>query len=234
MRFRYSIAVAGTHGKTTTTSLVASILAEGGEDPTFVIGGRLKSAGSNARLGTGPLPGGRGRRERRLVHAPAAADRDRHQHRQRPSRRPTAATSSCSKQSFVDFLHNLPFYGLAVLCVDDAQVAQHPAARSAGRSSPTGSTRAPTCAARTCATRGSRPASTSSRPRAAVLPGDRSISPATHNVRNALAAIAVATELGIDDAAIAARAGAASRASTGACSMSRDVVTAVGRVTHRR
>ena len=53
MRFRYSIAVAGTHGKTTTTSLIASILAEGGEDPTFVIGGRLKSAGSNARLGTG-------------------------------------------------------------------------------------------------------------------------------------------------------------------------------------
>src|SRR5262249_21181803 len=53
MRCRYSIAVAGTHGKTTTTSLVASILAEGGEDPTFVIGGRLKSAGSNARLGAG-------------------------------------------------------------------------------------------------------------------------------------------------------------------------------------
>ena len=53
MRFRYSIAVAGTHGKTTTTSLIASVLAEGGEDPTFVIGGRLKSAGSNARLGAG-------------------------------------------------------------------------------------------------------------------------------------------------------------------------------------
>ena len=68
MRFRYSIAVAGTHGKTTTTSLVASVLAEGGEDPTFVIGGRLKSAGSNARLGAGPLPGRRGGRERCLVH----------------------------------------------------------------------------------------------------------------------------------------------------------------------
>ncbi len=53
MRFRHAIAVAGTHGKTTTTSLVASILAEGGEDPTFVIGGLLKSAGSNARLGAG-------------------------------------------------------------------------------------------------------------------------------------------------------------------------------------
>ena len=53
MRFRHAIAVAGTHGKTTTTSLIASVLAEGGEDPTFVIGGRLNSAGSNARLGTG-------------------------------------------------------------------------------------------------------------------------------------------------------------------------------------
>ena len=53
MRFRYSIAMAGTHGKTTTTSLIASILSEGGEDPTYVIGGRLKSAASNARLGAG-------------------------------------------------------------------------------------------------------------------------------------------------------------------------------------
>ena len=86
MRFRYSIAVAGTHGKTTTTSLVASVLAEAGLDPTFVIGGRLKSADSNARLGAGPLSGRRGRRERRLLHALAADDRHRHQYRQRSSR----------------------------------------------------------------------------------------------------------------------------------------------------
>ena len=103
MRFRYSIAVAGTHGKTTTTSLIASILAEGGEDPTFVIGGRLKSAASNARLGRRPLPGRRGRRERRLVHAPAADDRDRHQHRQRSPRharrRLRAASSRASSTS---------------------------------------------------------------------------------------------------------------------------------------
>ena len=58
MRFRYGIAVAGTHGKTTTTSLITSLLAEGGLDPTFVIGGRLNSAGANARLGWGPLSGG--------------------------------------------------------------------------------------------------------------------------------------------------------------------------------
>ena len=99
MRFRYSIAVAGTHGKTTTTSLVASVLAEGGLDPTFVIGGRLKSADSNARLGRGPLSGGRGRRERCLVHASAADDRDRHQHRQRPSGDPRAAISRGSSRA---------------------------------------------------------------------------------------------------------------------------------------
>ena len=86
MRFRYSIAVGGTHGKTTTTSLVASILAEGGEDPTFVIGGRLKSVGQQRAPGRGPLSRRRGGRERCLVHAPAAAHRDRHQHRQRSSR----------------------------------------------------------------------------------------------------------------------------------------------------
>ena len=86
MRFRYSVAVAGTHGKTTTTSLVASVLAEGGLDPTFVIGGRLKSADSNARLGRGALPGRGSRRERCLVHASAAHDRHRHEHRQRSSR----------------------------------------------------------------------------------------------------------------------------------------------------
>ena len=68
MRFRYSIAVAGTHGKTTTTSLIASILAEGGEDPTYVIGGRLKSAGQQRAPRRRALPGGRGRRERCLVH----------------------------------------------------------------------------------------------------------------------------------------------------------------------
>ena len=113
MRFRYSIAVAGTHGKTTTTSLVASILAEGGEDPTFVIGGRLKSAGSNARLGAGHyLVAEADESDASFMHLqPMIAivtniDNDH------------LGTHDGDfgrlKQSFVDFLHNLPFYGLAV------------------------------------------------------------------------------------------------------------------------
>ncbi len=121
MRFRHAIAVAGTHGKTTTTSLVASILAEGGLDPTFVIGGRLKSADSNARLGTGPY----------LVAEADESDAS-FLHLQ-PM---TAVVTNIDndhlithggdfqklKQSFVEFLHNLPFYGLAVLCQDDEQL----------------------------------------------------------------------------------------------------------------
>jgi UDP-N-acetylmuramate--alanine ligase len=121
MRFQPSIAVAGTHGKTTTTSLVASVLAEGGVDPTFVIGGLLKSAGSNARLGTG-----------RYLVAEADESDASFLHLQ-----PTIAIVTnidndhlgthagdfarlC--ESFVSFLHNLPFYGLAVLCQDDEHV----------------------------------------------------------------------------------------------------------------
>ena len=121
MRFRYSIAVAGTHGKTTTTSLVASILAEGGEDPTFVIGGRLKSAGSNARLGAG-----------RYLVAEADESDASFTHLQPLIAIVTNIDNDHLgthdgdferlKQSFVDFLHNLPFYGLAVVCVDDAHV----------------------------------------------------------------------------------------------------------------
>ena len=110
MRFRYAIAVAGTHGKTTTTSMVASILAEGGLDPTFVIGGRLKSAGSNARLGTGNyLVAEADESDASFMHLhPMMAivtnvDNDH------------LATHDGDferlKQSFIDFLHNLPFYG---------------------------------------------------------------------------------------------------------------------------
>jgi UDP-N-acetylmuramate--alanine ligase len=121
MRFRYSVAVAGTHGKTTTTSLVASVLAEGGLDPTFVIGGRLKSADSNARLGAGRfLVAEADESDASFMHLqPMIAivtniDNDHlgtHQ-----------GNFAQLKQSFVEFLHNLPFYGLAVLCADDAEV----------------------------------------------------------------------------------------------------------------
>jgi UDP-N-acetylmuramate--alanine ligase len=121
MRFRYAIAVAGTHGKTTTTSLTSSILAEGGEDPTFVIGGRLKSAGTNARLGAGKyLVAEADESDASFLHLnPMIAivtniDNDHlgtHD-----------GDFELLKASFVAFLHNLPFYGLAVLCVDDAHV----------------------------------------------------------------------------------------------------------------
>src|SRR5437879_11592755 len=121
MRFRYSIAVAGTHGKTTTTSLVASILAEGGEDPTFVIGGRLKSAGSHARLGAG-----------RYLVAEADESDASFTHLQPLIAIVTNIDNDhlsthggdfeLLMQSFIEFLHNLPFYGLAVLCHDDEHV----------------------------------------------------------------------------------------------------------------
>ena len=121
MRFRYSIAVAGTHGKTTTTSLVASILAEGGLDPTFVIGGRLKSADANARLGQGDyLVAEADESDASFVHLkPMLAivtniDADH------------MATYDGDierlRAGFIEFLHNLPFYGLAVVCTDDPGV----------------------------------------------------------------------------------------------------------------
>src|SRR2546429_4357693 len=125
MRFRYSIAVAGTHGKTTTTSLIASILSEGGEDPTYVIGGRLKSAASNARLGAGRyLVAEADESDASFTHLqPLIAivtniDTD---HLPTPG-----GDFGLLKQSFVDFLHNLPFYGLAVLCADDEPLRSLP------------------------------------------------------------------------------------------------------------
>ncbi len=123
MRLQHGIAIAGTHGKTTTTSLVASCLAEGGLDPTFVIGGRLNSAGTNARLGSGEY----------LVAEADESDAS------FLSLQPTMAVVTNIdadhmatyggdferlKRAFVDFLHHLPFYGLAVLCVDDAVVRE--------------------------------------------------------------------------------------------------------------
>jgi len=118
MRFRYSIAVAGTHGKTTTTSLVASVLAEGGLDPTFVIGGRLKSADANARLGQGDyLVAEADESDASFVHLkPMLAivtniDAD----------HMSTYDGDIDKlrTGFIEFLHNLPFYGVAVVCTDD-------------------------------------------------------------------------------------------------------------------
>ena len=123
MRFRQGIAVAGTHGKTTTTSLIASILAEAGMDPTFVIGGKLESANANARLGTGEyIVAEADESDASFLHlTPVMAvvtnidqdHMDTYEH-------------SCDqlKNAFVEFLQQLPFWGMAVVCIDDANIRE--------------------------------------------------------------------------------------------------------------
>jgi UDP-N-acetylmuramate--alanine ligase len=200
MRFRYSIAVAGTHGKTTTTSLVASVLAEGGEDPTFVIGGRLKSAATNARLGAG-----------RYLVAEADESDASFMHLQPVIAIVTNVDADHLgthggdfgklKTSFVEFLHNLPFYGLAVICADDRESAAlipHVARPYLTY----GFAEGVDVRAVNVERRGGQ--STFDVLRAgAKQPLSVTLNlPGRHNVLNALAAIAVATELEIDDAAI--------------------------------
>ena len=199
MRFRYSVAVAGTHGKTTTTSLVASVLAEGGLDPTFVIGGRLKSADSNARLGAG-----------RYLVAEADESDASFMHLQPMIAIVTnidndhLATHDGDftrlKQSFVDFLHNLPFYGLAVLCMDDDQVRS--ILNTVARPIVTyGLDIGADIRAVNIVRDGTVSRFDALRPNLPPLKITLNL-PGVHNVRNALAAIAVAVELGVADAAI--------------------------------
>jgi UDP-N-acetylmuramate--alanine ligase len=200
MRFRYAIAVAGTHGKTTTTSLVASILAEGGEDPTFVIGGRLKSAGSNARLGAGRyLVAEADESDASFVHLqPMIAivtniDKD--------HLGTHGGDFESLKQSFVDFLHNLPFYGLAVLCADDEHVREI-MPRVSRPIVTYGIDREADIRASKIKRRVQQTSFEVSRP---GHPAPLAVTvnlPGTHNVLNSLAAIAVATELGIADDAL--------------------------------
>jgi UDP-N-acetylmuramate--alanine ligase len=201
MRFRYSIAVAGTHGKTTTTSLVASVLAEGGLDPTFVIGGKLKSADTNARLGQGDyLVAEADESDASFVHLkPMLAivtniDAD----------HMSTYDGDVEKlhQGFIDFLQNLPFYGLAILCADDPGVNE--IIGRIGRSAVTyGVDNEADIRAKNIqydegltvfdVIRADRSEPLSLRLR---LPG-------LHNVHNALAAVAVASELQIGDQAVA-------------------------------
>lgn len=123
MRFRFGIAVAGTHGKTTTTSLTASLLSDAGLDPTFLIGGVLNAAGSNARLGEGQYLVAEADESdasfwllQPMISIVTNIDADHLENYE--------GSFQSLKQGFVRFLHNLPFYGLAVLCVDDAGVRE--------------------------------------------------------------------------------------------------------------
>jgi len=121
MRFRFGIAVAGTHGKTTTTSLLASLLAEAGLDPTFVIGGRLNSVGTNAQLGQGHyLVAEADESDASFLHLQpmiSIVTNIDHDHMQTYE-----GSFSRLKDTFVEFLHHVPFYGLVVMCLDDAGV----------------------------------------------------------------------------------------------------------------
>lgn len=199
MRFRYSIAVAGTHGKTTTTSLVASVLAEGGLDPTFVIGGRLKSADSNAKLGAG-----------RYLVAEADESDASFMHLQPMISIVTNIDNdhlgthdgdfSRLKLSFVEFLHNLPFYGLAVLCGDDAHVQS--ILESVARPFVTyGFAAEADIRAVNVVREGLQSRYDALRAGREPLPITLNL-PGRHNVLNSLAAVAVATDLDIPDVAI--------------------------------
>jgi UDP-N-acetylmuramate--alanine ligase len=123
MRLKRGIAIAGTHGKTTTTSLVASVLAQGGMDPTFVIGGRLNSAGANAKLGTGDYIVAEADESDAsflnlspMIEVITNIDADHMETYEHDFEKLKAA--------FVNFTHRLPFYGRAMMCIDDATCAR--------------------------------------------------------------------------------------------------------------
>jgi len=200
MRFRYSIAVAGTHGKTTTTSLIASVLAEAGLDPTFVIGGRLKSANANARLGLGDyLVAEADESDASFVHLkPMLAvvtniDAD--------HMATYGGDVERLRQGFVGFLHNLPFYGPVVACIDDPGVRA--ILPQVGRALVSYGIDVDADIVATDIEHAGQLTTfrVHRKARAEVLNISLKL-PGRHNVRNALAAIAVAAELGVADEAV--------------------------------
>lgn len=200
MRFRYGVAVAGTHGKTTTTSLVTSILAEAGLDPTFVIGGRLNSIGSNARLGRGHYLVAEADESdasflylKPMISIVTNIDEDHMSTYQNDFAQ--------LKTTFLEFLHRLPFYGLAVLCVDDPIVRE--LMPQISRPVLTyGIT--PDADFRTLhyVQSGMQTKFVVERPKGQAPLSVTLNLPGRHNVLNALAAIAVASELKVPDQAI--------------------------------
>ncbi len=202
MRLKTGVAIAGTHGKTTTTSLVASVLAEAGLDPTFVIGGKLNSAGANAKLGSGDyivveadesdasflnlLP------VMAVVTNIDADHMDTYGH-----------DFNKLKAAFIEFLHRMPFYGAAILCTDDAAVRSILPEVSRPITSYGFNEEAQVRAVNVRADNG-RMCFTVQRRNGVVLPDlDITLNLAgEHNVLNALAAIAIAVELNVPDAAL--------------------------------
>ncbi|WP_068544864.1 UDP-N-acetylmuramate--L-alanine ligase [Thalassotalea crassostreae] len=204
MRFRHGIAIAGTHGKTTTTSLIASILAEGELDPTFVIGGLLNSAGTNARLG----------KSRYLVAEADESDAS-FLHLQPMVSVITNIDADHMetydgdfeklKDTYIDFLHNLPFYGLAVVCTDNGVVEE--LLPRIGRQVITyGFNKDADVRAVEYKQQSGVSTFTVQRKDKADLAISLNL-PGEHNVLNSLAAIAVATDEGVSDEAIVASLG---------------------------
>ena len=199
MRMKKGVAIAGTHGKTTTTSLVASVLAAAGMDPTFVIGGRLNSAGANAQLGSGEyivveadesdasflnlLP------VLSVVTNIDADHMDTYGH-----------DFGKLKSAFVDFLHKMPFYGAAVVCVDDPAIRDI-LPRIARPITRYGFSEDAQLRAVDVQAVGGQMHFTVLREDASPLPVVLNL-PGMHNVLNALAAIGIAEELGVPDAAV--------------------------------
>ncbi|MDO6407751.1 MAG: UDP-N-acetylmuramate--L-alanine ligase [Pantoea sp.] len=201
MRFRHGIAIAGTHGKTTTTAMVASIYAEGGLDPTFVNGGLVKAAGTHARLGSS-----------RYLIAEADESDASFLHLQPMVAIVTNIEADHMdtyqgdfenlKQTFINFLHNLPFYGRAVMCVDDVVIRD--LIPRVGRQLTTyGFSEDADVRIENYEQRGAQGHFTLIRHDKPVLHVTLN-APGRHNALNAAAAVAVATEEGIDDNAILA------------------------------
>lgn len=201
MRFRQGIAVAGTHGKTTTTSLIASILAEAGMDPTFVIGGKLEAANANAKLGTGEyIVAEADESDASFLHlTPVMAvvtnidqdHMDTYEH-----------SFEKLKSAFIEFLQQLPFWGMAVLCIDDANVREI-LPRITKPVMTYGFSQDARVRAKNVVADDGKMHFTVERINGVTTTFDVTLNlPGNHYVLNALAAIAIASELNVPDAAM--------------------------------